>query len=81
LPENHENSLVPDEAERISAEELFLADATSADERARIIRQFGATHALINNTNTSPELMRWLNEYAERVAIVGRYEMFRLLAE
>jgi hypothetical protein len=76
LPENHENSLVPDEAERIAAEQLFISDTASDAERLRIIREFGVTHALANNLNSAPGLMRWLRAKGQLLVAVERYEIY-----
>jgi hypothetical protein len=78
LPENHENSLVPDEAERIVAEKLFMDALTTDADRSRIIQEFGVSHVLVNSTNTPPELLRWLERNANPLAIVERYEIYTL---
>jgi hypothetical protein len=78
LPENHENSLVPDEAERIAAEQLFISDTASTSERLEIMREFGVTHALANNTNSAPQFMRWLRANGQLLAAVERYEIYVL---
>ena len=78
LPEDRAGLLVPDEADRIEAERLFLDGATSDAIRNRIIQQYDVSHALISNTNSAPGLLRWLNSNAEQVAVVGRYEMYAL---
>jgi hypothetical protein len=78
IPEDRAGLLVPDEADRIEAERLFLDGATSDAIRNRIIQQYDVSHALISNTNSAPGLLRWLNSNAEQVAVVGRYEMYAL---
>jgi hypothetical protein len=81
LPENHENSLVPDEAERIEAERAFLsADATVA-ERIAIVNQYRVSHVLINPSKTEPELIRWLDGSGQLIAEVGNFQMFVLKAD
>ncbi len=80
LPENHENSLVPDGASRVEAERLFMDGSTSSARRSEIVRQFSVSHVLINDTNTVPELMRWLELRADIVSEVERYKMYELKA-
>jgi hypothetical protein len=67
---------VPDEAERIAAEQLFISDTASDAERLRIIREFGVTHALANNLNSAPGLMRWLRAKGQLLVAVERYEIY-----
>jgi hypothetical protein len=81
LPENHENSLVPDEAERTAAERTFMsADATVA-ERIAIVNQYRVSHVLINPSKTEPELINWLEGSGQLIAEVGNFQMFVLKAD
>ena len=73
LPPNHENSLVPDQYERVAAEQAFLAPETPAAERLSIARRYGATHVLINERTTVPELTNWLIDNTTTLAKVERY--------
>jgi hypothetical protein len=78
LPENHENSLVPDEAQRIDAERDFLDAATADARRDQIVSDYRVTHVLVNLADTSPALMRWLDARATQIANVERYAMYAL---
>ena len=78
LPENHENSLVPDEAERVAAEQIFMAPTSSDRARLAAARSFAATHVLVNVENTAPELLSWLTRNGELLSKVERYEMYQL---
>ncbi|MEC9375144.1 MAG: hypothetical protein VYA80_02090 [Pseudomonadota bacterium] len=81
LPENHENSLVPDEKDRIKAEMTFLDPLTNSSDRESIILQYNVSHAFINKNNSAPELIEWLKNNAKKVAAIDRYEMYSFAVE
>ncbi|NND55552.1 MAG: hypothetical protein HKN56_11360, partial [Gammaproteobacteria bacterium] len=78
LPENHENSLLRDQFERVDAVNLWLAPATSAEDRARIAALYDATHALVNLQTTDVAVLQWLSDNAIPLTTVERYRMYRL---
>ena len=78
LPENHENSLLTDQFERVDAVNLFLAAETSAEYRAEIASRYAVTHALVNMRTTEDALLQWLDDNATPLTTVERYRMYAL---
>lgn len=78
LPDNHENSLVPDQFERVAAEKVFLAPETPFADRDAIVRKYGATHVIINDRTTVPQLKEWLQSRSMPLTTVERYQIWAL---
>jgi len=78
LPENHENSLLIDQFDRVDAVNLFLAAATSAENRRDITDMYSVTHVLVNMRNTEEALLLWLEDNATPLTTVERYRMYTL---
>ncbi len=57
----HRNPMVPDMAERDRSVTLFFDPASSAAERAQILRDYSVSHVLIDSADTPDEVRRYLS--------------------